>query len=34
MDIMMHAIKESIFPNTLFFNSISLDPLMTIDELF
>lgn len=34
MDTMMQAIKEAFFSNTLIFNSISLDPPMTIDELF
>ena len=34
MDIMMHAIKEVIFPGTLFFYLISLDLPNLVDELF
>lgn len=34
MDIVMQAINEVIHPNTPFFNSISLEPSHSIDELF
>lgn len=34
MDIVMQAINEAIHPNTPFFNSISLEPSHSIDELF
>lgn len=34
MDTFMQAINEAIHPNTLFFNSISLEPPHSIDELF
>ena len=34
MDTVIQAIKEAIFPNTHFFNSISLDPPLSIEEFF
>lgn len=34
VDIVMQAINEAIHPNTPFFNSISLKPSHSIDELF